>query len=191
MSVVEQGLQSMRVIKAFGRQDLAEQGLAEVSQATVEAALKARRVKALLSPIVAVTVAICTAIVLWRGSFLILTGVMTAGALTVFLSYLTKFFKPVQDLAKMTNSIAQAAVGVDRVRAILDADMVIPERARGVCSAGAERGDRVSECGVFLYSRCAGPEGRELPYSTRRNGGSSGPDGWRKIHDCQPDSAFL
>jgi ABC-type multidrug transport system fused ATPase/permease subunit len=128
VSVVEQGLQSMRVVKAFGRQDLAEENLAEVSQATVTAALKARRVKALLSPIVAVTVAFCTAIVLWRGSALILAGLMTAGSLTVFLSYLTKFFKPVQDLAKMTNSIAQAAVGVERVRAILDADMVIPER---------------------------------------------------------------
>jgi ABC-type multidrug transport system fused ATPase/permease subunit len=128
VSVVEQGLQSMRVVKAFGRQDLAEADLAEASHATVDAALKARRVKALLSPIVAVTVALCTAIVLWRGSYLILAGVMTAGALTVFLSYLTKFFKPVQDLAKMTNAIAQAAVGVERVRAILDADTVIPER---------------------------------------------------------------
>jgi ABC-type multidrug transport system fused ATPase/permease subunit len=128
VSVVEQGLQSMRVVKAFGRQDLAEADLAEVSHATVDAALKARRVKALLSPIVAVTVALCTAIVLWRGSYLILAGAMTAGALTVFLSYLTKFFKPVQDLAKMTNAIAQAAVGVERVRAILDADTVIPER---------------------------------------------------------------
>ena len=128
VSVVEQGLQSMRVVKAFGRQDLAEADLAEASHATVDAALKARRVKALLSPIVTVTVALCTAIVLWRGSYLILAGVMTAGALTVFLSYLTKFFKPVQDLAKMTNAIAQAAVGVERVRAILDADTVIPER---------------------------------------------------------------
>ncbi len=53
---------------------------------------------------------------------------MTVGALTVFLSYLTKFFKPVKDLANMTNSIAQTAVGVDRIRAILDADNVIPER---------------------------------------------------------------
>ena len=128
VAVVEQGLQSMRVVKAFGRQDLAEQNLQEVSRATVEAALKARRVKALLSPIVSVTVAICTAIVLWRGSALILAGIMTAGALTVFLSYLNKFFKPVQDLAKMTNAIAQAAVGVERVRAILDADSVIPQR---------------------------------------------------------------
>ncbi len=128
VSVVEQGLESMRVTKAFGRQDLAEEGLAEVSQATVDAALKARRIKSLLSPIVAITVALCTAVVMWRGSALILAGTMTAGALTVFLAYLRKFFKPVQDLATMTNTIAQAAVGVDRIRAILDSDMIIAER---------------------------------------------------------------
>src|SRR5271170_3860592 len=129
VAVVDQGLQSMRVVKAFGRQDLAEQELAEVSQATVDASLKARRVKALLSPIVAITVSLCTAVVLWRGSALIIAGVMTAGALTVFLSYLNKFFKPVQDLATMTNAIAQAAVGVERIRGILDADSIIPERS--------------------------------------------------------------
>jgi ABC-type multidrug transport system fused ATPase/permease subunit len=128
VTVVEQGLQSIRVVKAFGRQDLAEEELAEVSSAIVDASLKARRVKALLSPIVTVTVSLCTAIVLWRGSVLILAGAMTAGALTVFLSYLSKFFKPVQDLATMTNTIAQTAVGVERIRGILDADNTIPER---------------------------------------------------------------
>jgi ABC-type multidrug transport system fused ATPase/permease subunit len=127
VSVVQQDLESMRVVKAFGRQEYEQEELGEVSRAVVNAALKARRVKAMLSPIVTVTVAVCTGIVLWRGSALILAGTMTAGALTVFLSYLTKFFKPVKDLATMTNSIAQAAVGVDRVRAILDADNVIPE----------------------------------------------------------------
>ena len=129
VSVVQQDLESMRVVKAFGRQDYEQRELGEVSRAVVAAALKARRVKALLSPIVTVTVAACTAIVLWQGSSLILAGTMTAGALTVFLSYLTQFFKPVKDLASMTNSIAQAAVGVDRVRAILDADNIIPERS--------------------------------------------------------------
>ena len=129
VSVVQQDLESVRVVKAFGRQDYEQRELGEVSRAVVAAALKARRVKALLSPIVTVTVAACTAIVLWRGSSLILAGTMTAGALTVFLSYLTQFFKPVKDLASMTNSIAQAAVGVDRVRAILEADNISPERS--------------------------------------------------------------
>jgi subfamily B ATP-binding cassette protein MsbA len=151
VSVVEAGLQSMRVVKAFGREGLAEEELAEVSHATVDASLKARRVKALLSPIVSITVAACTAVVLWRGSALILTGVMTAGALTVFLSYLTKFFKPVQDLATMTNTIAQAAVGVDRVRAILDADTIIPERP-DARKPPALHGDIEFEHVAFAYS---------------------------------------
>src|SRR5580698_6285695 len=127
VAVVQQGLESVRVVKAFGRQDLEQEELSEASRATVDAALKARRVKSMLSPVVTVTVALCTAFVLWRGASLILIGTMTAGALTVFLSYLTKFFKPVQDLAKMTNAIAQAAVGVERIRGILDADNIIPE----------------------------------------------------------------
>jgi ABC-type multidrug transport system fused ATPase/permease subunit len=127
VAIVQQGLESERVVKAFGRQDLEEAELKEVSQATVDAALKARRVKALLSPIVTVTVSVCTAIVLWRGAALALSDAMTIGALTVFLSYLNKFFKPVQDLAKMTNSIAQAAVGVERVQAILGDDSILPE----------------------------------------------------------------
>ena len=128
VAVVDQGLQSRRVVKAFGRQNLEEEELSEVSKATVEAALKARRIKALLSPIVTIAVALCTGLVLFRGSALILAGAMTVGALTVFLSYLNKFFKPVQDLATMTNTIAQTAVAVDRIRAILDAETVIPER---------------------------------------------------------------
>jgi ABC-type multidrug transport system fused ATPase/permease subunit len=140
----------MRVVKAFGRQDLAEENLAEVSHATVEASLKARRVKALLSPIVSVTVALCTAVVLWRGSALILAGTLTAGALTVFLSYLSKFFKPVQDLAKMTNAIAQAAVGVERVRNILDADLIIPERP-GASAPDSIKGEIEFEHVAFAY----------------------------------------
>ena len=90
--------------------------------------------KSLLSPIVTITTAVCTAIVLWRGASLILRDVMTVGALTVYLSYLNKFFKPVKDLATTTNAIAQAAVGVDRVRAILDTDTILPERDDAISS---------------------------------------------------------
>jgi len=94
VTTLQQGLESVRVVKAFGRQDLEEAELSKVSQASVDAALTARRVKSLLSPVVTVVVAMCTAVVLWRGSALILAGAMSVGALTVFLSYLNKFFKP-------------------------------------------------------------------------------------------------
>jgi ABC-type multidrug transport system fused ATPase/permease subunit len=128
VAVVQQDLESIRVVTAFGRQELEQQALAVVSQATVAAALKARQVKALLSPIVSIIVSFCVAFVLWRGSLLILTGGMTAGELTVFLSYLGSFFKPVKDLASMNNSIAQTAVAVERIRTILDADAILPEK---------------------------------------------------------------
>ncbi len=128
VAVVQQGLESMQVVKAFGQEKVEEELLQEVSHATVSAALKARSVKALLSPVVTITVAACTAIVLWRGAALILAGSMTVGGLTVYLAYLTKFFKPVKDLATTTNAIAQAAVGAERVRAILDTDSVTPEK---------------------------------------------------------------
>ena len=129
VAVVQQGLESIRVVKAFGRQQLEESRLYDVSQATVEAALKARRVKSLLSPAVTVVVALCTGFVLWRGTALVLADVMTVGALTVFLAYLSKFFKPVQDLAKMSNTLAQTAVAMERVQLILDTHAMVPERA--------------------------------------------------------------
>lgn len=128
VAVVQQGLESMQVVKAFGRQEQQQKQLGDVSHATVAAALRARRIKSLLSPIVTITVAGCTAVVLWRGSWLILHDMMTVGELTVFLAYLSRFFKPVKDLATMTNQIAQAAVGVERVRTILDTDAIIDEK---------------------------------------------------------------
>ncbi len=128
VAVVQQGLESMQVIMAFGQEKTEEDLLGVVSEATVSAALKARSVKSLLSPVVSITVAACTAIVLWRGAALILAGAMTIGSLTVYLAYLTKFFKPVKDLATTTNAIAQAAVGAERVRDILDTVTIIPEK---------------------------------------------------------------
>jgi ABC-type multidrug transport system fused ATPase/permease subunit len=132
VATVQQDLESMQVVQAFGRENAEEKLLYDVSQATVGAALKARSIKALLSPVVSITVAVCTAIVLWRGAALILAGSMTIGELTVYLAYLTRFFKPVKDLATTTNAIAQATVGTERIRVILDTDAVLPEKPNGL-----------------------------------------------------------
>jgi subfamily B ATP-binding cassette protein MsbA len=150
VAVVQQGLESMRVVKAFGREQLEEAHLAQASQATVASALKARRVKSLLSPIVSIVVACCTAYVLWRGASLIVTEAMTIGALTVFLAYLTKFFKPVQDLAKMTNAIAQTSVALERIQGILDADAIIPDKP-GASTLSRARGAVAVEKVAFGY----------------------------------------
>jgi ABC-type multidrug transport system fused ATPase/permease subunit len=132
VAIAQQGLESMQVVKAFGQEKTEENLLYSASEATVGAALKARSIKALLSPVVSVTVALCTAIVLWRGAVLMLNHTMTVGELTVYLAYLTKFFKPVKDLATSSNAVAQATVGVERIREILDTDTIIPEDPHGL-----------------------------------------------------------
>jgi len=154
VGVLQQGLESVRTVEAFGRQDTEVSRLDAASMESVQAALKARRVKSLLSPIVAVTVSLCVAFVLWRGAGLILKDVMTIGALTVFLSYLRKFFKPVQDLATMTNAIAQAQVGMERIQAILDADTIIPQKP-GAREPGKLKGEIIFEHVAFAYDPAA------------------------------------
>ena len=150
VSVVQEGLESVRVVKAYGRQDQEEENLSSVSHATVESALKARKIKAVLSPVVAIVAAVCTGIVLWRGTGLVLAGAMTIGSLTVFLTYLSKFFKPVQDLAKMGSTIAQTAVGIERVQTILETDDVIPERPEAR-DPGTLKGEIEFEHVAFAY----------------------------------------
>ncbi len=150
VAVVQEGLGSVRAVKAFGRQDLELAHMQDASRATVQAALKARQVKSLLSPVVSIVVALCTAIVLWKGTALIVAGTMTAGALTVYLAYLSKFFKPVKDLASMTSAIAQTTVALERIDKILAADNIIHERTDAV-DPGTVKGEITFDHVAFGY----------------------------------------
>jgi subfamily B ATP-binding cassette protein MsbA len=128
LATLQEGLQSIEVIKAFTREDRQEQQLQQAGLQTATAWLHARKASALLAPMVTLAIAVCTGLVLWRGSLLVLSGVMTIGSLSICLAYLARFFTPVRDLAQMTNTIAQVSVAFQRVTAICDADTVIPER---------------------------------------------------------------
>ena len=152
LAVLAQGLESMRTVNAFGRQELEEEKLRKISEETVNAALRARRLKSFLSPVVAITVAMCIAFVLYRGAGLVLTGLMTVGSLTVFLSYLGKFFNPVQDLAKLTNNIAGATVALERIQSILDTDIIIPQKANAKYPLKI-RGDILFDHVFFSYQQ--------------------------------------
>jgi ABC-type multidrug transport system fused ATPase/permease subunit len=122
VAIVQEGLTAMRVVKAFAQGRFESQRLGAKSLETLEASLRARKIRALLPPVITVVVAIGTGGVLWFGTRLVLEGAMTAGALVVFLTYLTRLFAPIQDLAKASTDVVQAAVGLERVREILDTD---------------------------------------------------------------------
>jgi ABC-type multidrug transport system fused ATPase/permease subunit len=129
VSIVQEGLGAIRVVKAFAQGAFERQRLEAKSRESVEAALFARRVRSLLGPVVTALTALGTAAVLWYGAREVMAGAMTAGALVIFLNYLGRLFRPIQAVARASTDIAQAAVGLERVRSILDADDRLPRAA--------------------------------------------------------------
>ena len=119
VSVIQEVLTSIRVVKAFGREEFEQHRLEEESLESVEIGLRARGMKAKLSPLVEIVVAIGTSMVLWFGARMVLAGTLSAGSLILFVLYLGKMYKPMQDLSKMTDSYSKAAVGYERIREVL------------------------------------------------------------------------
>ena len=119
LSVVEEVLTSVRVVKAFAREDYEEKRFESESLENVETALQARGVKAKLSPFVEVIVAVGTCLVLWYGARLVLAGRLSAGILVVFLLYLSRMYKPMRQLSKMTDTVSKALVGYERIKEVL------------------------------------------------------------------------
>ncbi len=72
VSVIQEVLSSIRVVKAFAREDYEQRRLEEESLESVEIALKARGLKAKLGPLVEVIVAVGTALVLWFGARMVI-----------------------------------------------------------------------------------------------------------------------
>jgi ATP-binding cassette, subfamily B, bacterial len=120
LSLVEEVLTSIRVVKAFAREDYEQKRFESESLENVEAGLQARSVKAKLAPVVEVIVAIGTCLVLWYGARLALSDQLTTGTLIVFLLYLGKMYKPMRDLSKMTDTVSKAMVGYERIQEVLE-----------------------------------------------------------------------
>lgn len=130
LSVVQEVLSSIRVVKAFAREDYEQRRFEEQSLENVEMALWARGIKARLSPIVEVIVAAGTCLVLGYGARLVLNGTLTAGVLIVFLLYLGKMYKPIRELSKMTDTISKASVGYERIQEVMETESHVRDLPR-------------------------------------------------------------
>ena len=130
ISVVQEVLSSIRVVKAFAREDYEQRRLEEESLESVEIALRARSLKAKLLPLVQIIVAVGTCLVLWFGASMVLAGSLSAGSLIVFILYLSKMYKPMQELSKMTDTYSKAAVGYERIREVLETDRTLKDVRR-------------------------------------------------------------
>jgi len=120
VSLLQEVLSAIGVVKAFAQEDYEQQRLERESAESIQLALYARSLKAKLSPLVGVVTALGTALVLWYGGALAVSGTLSAGSLVVFIWYLGKMYKPMQDFAKMTDAFTKASVGYERVREVLE-----------------------------------------------------------------------
>lgn len=136
VSVVQETLSSIRVVKAFAREDYEEKRLEKQTLESIEMTLRARRVKALLSPLVNFIVAAGACLVLWYGAGLVLKGQLTAGSLVLFLLYLGKLYKPMRDLSKTTDSVSKALIGAERIKEIIKTDEQVRDSPRAVRAPG-------------------------------------------------------
>ena len=150
-NIVQEVFTSIRVVKAFSREDYEQRRFEEQSLENVETALQARSLKAKLSPIVEVLAAIGTCLVLGYGARLAMTGQLSAGDLIIFLAYLSKMYKPMRDLSKMGDTVSKATVSYERIQEILNAVSRVrdlPRARRAPTFKGKVEFDRVS----FGYS---------------------------------------
>jgi subfamily B ATP-binding cassette protein MsbA len=125
VSTLQEVLSSIRIVKAFGREEYEQKRFEEESIESVDLALRARDIKAKLSPAVDIIVACGTALVLWFGARQALNGTLTPGVLVVFFLYLSKMYKPMRELSKMSDTYSKALVGWERIRDFLAIDLQV------------------------------------------------------------------
>src|SRR5205085_4293311 len=152
VSVLQEVLSSIRVVQAFTREDYEQRRFEQESLESVEIALRARSLKAMLPPLVEMIVAIGTCLVLWYGTRLVLSGQLSVGALIVFFLYLSKMYKPMRQLSKMTDTVSKAIVGWERIREVLETDRQV-HNLRGARRAPRLRGQIEFEHVSFGYDK--------------------------------------
>jgi subfamily B ATP-binding cassette protein MsbA len=151
VSLVQEVFSSIRVVKAFGREQYEEDRLEEQSLESIEIVMRARSLKAKLSPLVDVIVAAGTCLVLWFGGRMALSGSLSPGMLVVFIMYLAKMYKPMQSLSKMSDTYSKAEVGYERIKEVLSTENNVedlPRARRAPRLKGKIEFDKVS----FHYS---------------------------------------
>jgi subfamily B ATP-binding cassette protein MsbA len=150
ISVVSEVVSSIRVVKAFSREDYEVRRFEGESLEAVEAALAARSLKARLVPIVNIITAIGTCAVLWFGAQMAMSGQLAPGSLVVFVFYLGKMYKPMQDISKTIDAYSKAATGYDRIQEILRVDDEVHDKP-GARKAARFKGQVDFENVSFCY----------------------------------------
>jgi ATP-binding cassette subfamily B protein len=119
-SLATESLSSMTVVQSYSLEARLEQRFGGSNQRSLTDGVQAKRLSAGLERKTDVLVGVATGLVLFFGAHRVLSGALTPGELTVFITYLKTAFKPLRDIAKYTGRIAKASASGERIVDVLD-----------------------------------------------------------------------
>lgn len=140
---------AIKVVQALSLEETFRSHFSEQNEKNLHQGAQTYKLSAILGRTVQILAATATAIVLWRGSDLVLQQTLTPGELLVFMDYLKNAFKPMRQLAKQVTQLTKATASGDRVLDLLDnvpdvRDLPEAKDAPPLC--GAVRFENVSFC---------------------------------------------
>ena len=150
LSVVQEVLSSLRVVKAFAQEDREEKRYVEHARRNLREQIKLTLTGGSFGFLVGLAIAVGSAVVLFVGARHAQEGRITLGELIVVMSYLALLYTPLQTVSKSAASLQGSLVSAERAFELLDAAPEVPEKreARPLVRA---RGDVVFDKVSFAY----------------------------------------
>ena len=122
-----EGLSSIRVVHAFGRESHEIDLFRQECRHALEANLRLSMTNVASTFVVGTFLAVGMAALLWAGAGEVMAGRMTLGDLLVFLAYLGMLYSPLEQLSYTAWSMEGAAAAAQRVFEVLDTPDDVPD----------------------------------------------------------------
>jgi len=113
-------ISGMRAIQAFAQETTAQRRFQQVNIANRDAYINAMSLSFIFLPSVEFLGMLATCVVLFFGGRMVVEGQVTLGVMVAFLSYVTRFFQPVQELSRLYTTLQSAMAGGEQVLNLLD-----------------------------------------------------------------------
>jgi ABC-type multidrug transport system fused ATPase/permease subunit len=144
-----EGIAGVRVIQAFGQEESTQERFNLVNEANRDANINAMSLSFIFLPTIEFLGVLSTGIVLWFGGRMVSREQVTLGVMVAFLSYVTRFFQPIQELSRMYTTMQSAMAGGEQVLRLLDTNpdvQDLPGAAELPAVVGLVTLDHVSFC---------------------------------------------
>ncbi len=140
----------MRVIQAFAQEDATHQRFDRVNVANREAHINAMSLSFIFLPSIDFLSMLATCIVLFFGGLWVTQGQVTLGVMVAFMSYVTRFFQPIQELSRLYTTMQSAMAGGEKVLDLLDTEPAVKDKP-GAPDMPPIRGEVVFDHVAFQY----------------------------------------